>query len=603
MRELMRRYPPLAVIIAALLLAVFALPSALNLPQANPGQTVEYAPVPGDNGQAPPGGNLAGLSLGSGSDANGGLGTSGSGPGTGPPPPPPPSQAPVASVKQCIGTPPRQTEDPLSPPCVASFNGDNGGATYKGVTGNEVRVLFYSDVFQYNGCNTNTPTPGSYYDLALPPDPSENTCLSPILRTWQREFNTRYQTYNRRVHFFLYFSPATTAPVTPEQRRADAQDNINHVRPFAIIPLVNFLAGGNVDAYDTAVLGAGVLVFTKQPFEPSSLFSTYAPLLWGFPPSLEEQAKTFTSYVCTKVLNQPTSFGGGTVAPGQARTYGLIKTTDSSNALLQKFQDYVAQGVQACGVKFDATASYPVDGYAAYASSNPTYTSYGPQDMAVFKQKNITTVIWPGGYETNFSHAAAKLGYLPEWVVAGDGENESWGGGNYQDPTAWAHAVAVTPVARITSLGVPQACAQAFQEADPNPTDYNNWIGYACYSYPDIRQLFNAIQVAGPHLTPAAVDQGYHAIPPYMSHDPEQPACYYEPGDYTCIKDAQAVYWDNTGTTGGNPGCYRMMQGGARYTAGHWPSGNVTKQENPSDPCNQYFGGALFGTDARIPGQ
>ena len=34
----------------------------------------------------------------------------------------------VARVRACVGSPPRQTEDPQSPPCVPYFNGPNGGA-------------------------------------------------------------------------------------------------------------------------------------------------------------------------------------------------------------------------------------------------------------------------------------------------------------------------------------------------------------------------------------------------------------------------------------------------------------------------------------------
>src|SRR5581483_5682288 len=115
----MRRYPPLAASVVALALAVFALPSALNLPQANPGQTLEYAPVPGssNSGQS---GNFAGLGLGQGGQAQGG-GLA--------PPPAPAGTGSQPSGKQCVGNPPRQTEDPLSPPCVAFYSGNNGGAT------------------------------------------------------------------------------------------------------------------------------------------------------------------------------------------------------------------------------------------------------------------------------------------------------------------------------------------------------------------------------------------------------------------------------------------------------------------------------------------
>jgi hypothetical protein len=54
------------------------------------------------------------------------------------------TQPPVdtARVRQCFGDPPRQTEDPQSPPCVPYFDGDNGAVTSKGVDANEIRVEF-----------------------------------------------------------------------------------------------------------------------------------------------------------------------------------------------------------------------------------------------------------------------------------------------------------------------------------------------------------------------------------------------------------------------------------------------------------------------------
>ena len=54
------RYPPLAVIILALVLAIFALPSALNLPLPNPSQLTEYATVRGQASNSQSSGNFAG---------------------------------------------------------------------------------------------------------------------------------------------------------------------------------------------------------------------------------------------------------------------------------------------------------------------------------------------------------------------------------------------------------------------------------------------------------------------------------------------------------------------------------------------------------------
>src|SRR5687767_1100554 len=85
-------------------------------------------------------------------------------------PPADPAIAPetidVPRVYRCVGDPPRQIEDPQSPPCVPFWSGDNGGATYKGVTRDEVRIAapwlyspaldrFFNARFQFYGRRLN----------------------------------------------------------------------------------------------------------------------------------------------------------------------------------------------------------------------------------------------------------------------------------------------------------------------------------------------------------------------------------------------------------------------------------------------------------------
>src|SRR2546427_7521610 len=120
-----KRYPPLVALVVALFLAIAVLPSALNLPQTSPSTTLEYAPVPpADQDNAPPGGNLSSLGLASSGTLGAGIAGGdaaalniGRAAGAGKNP----------STKRCVGKPPRQTEDPMAPPCVAFFSGDNGG--------------------------------------------------------------------------------------------------------------------------------------------------------------------------------------------------------------------------------------------------------------------------------------------------------------------------------------------------------------------------------------------------------------------------------------------------------------------------------------------
>lgn len=60
-----RNYPPLVLACLVMLVLLAAMPSALNLPQTSPTETLEYAPVPpeDENQVNPPTGNFASLGL------------------------------------------------------------------------------------------------------------------------------------------------------------------------------------------------------------------------------------------------------------------------------------------------------------------------------------------------------------------------------------------------------------------------------------------------------------------------------------------------------------------------------------------------------------
>ena len=115
------------------------------------------------------------------------------------------------------------------------------------------------------------------------------------------------------------------------------------------------------------------------------------------------------------------------------------------------------------------------------------------------------------------------------------------------------------------------------------------------------------MQVAGPHLGPTNLDKGFHAIPQRRSGDPEVPACYYDPGDYTCVKDAEAEIWSAADRPPGNdasgapaaPGCWQPIKGtdqepyGARFED-VWPPGNIDAQLTGEEPCNGYSASVRF---------
>lgn len=570
-REAARRYPPLVLLSIGVLLTATVLPSALNLPLPNPSQTLEYAPVPSDEEGAPPGGSLSSLGLGSGRGlGQGGIGDMAdeiSGPtGRGARP----------SVKRCIGNPPRQTEDPLAPPCSAFFEGNNFGATYQGVTKDEVRILSYSDAFS-RPCD-------SFLDLS---DPSgEKGSDIDYRRAYMRYFNDRFQTYNRYVRVIIHWG----CGATPEGRKADAQTGWSVVRPFAVFP---WAVRENTDSYLEATAARGVISFISPSSGRNKIkafFNRYPRMLYSYGPTIEHQADLYASYVCTKVVPYRVSFSGNAIDDDQPRRLGQLYADDPNVPEFRVISELVADKIKRCGGEIVLTRKVPWFNTANESVNNRSAspTQNAAENMAAFKTSRVTTILWTGLTDILHSRAAAGTDYRPELVVMGIGGMDSNEGGTLQEPSVWRQAWTVSQLTYMSLDRTQNACFRAAREADPAVTESNS--RYECdYSYPSMRQIFTGIQVAGPRLNPTTLDQGFHAIPRIASNDPGTPACFYDQGDYSCVKDAIAEWWDPSGPARGalnQPGCWRIPEGGKRFLLGTWPNENVDAKQKPDDLCN-----------------
>ncbi|HEX9766245.1 MAG TPA: hypothetical protein VGA36_05745, partial [Nitriliruptorales bacterium] len=474
------------------------------------------------------------------------------------------------------------------------FEGDNGGTTYPGVTTDEIRIVIPIDAA---GNAPDAQYEGQYFDLNEPEDDSDSL-YRPGLRALLRYFNDRFQTYNRTVHAWVYYNTAAdNGSRSPETRRADATANVQERDPFAVLTS-GFLSGGEQD-YVQTVAQHDVLSFgsSKGP-ALSDIFERFPGLIWSYTPTVETVADRFSAFVCRRVLPYPVSVTGNEEDRGQQRILGLLSTTDPGYPNLQRLAALTRERVEACGGTFAETGTFPqADRFWQYGGDDPA-ALYATRNVAQFEAAGVTTVIWPGGFETDQSRAAQQAGYLPEWIVAGDGLTDSAIPAHQQGQQAWAHATVVTYNARQDSAPDPSTreyehdpnfrCPQAILEGNPNASSTH--IANTCNTsaYEDLRQLFTGIQVAGPRLTLETLDRGFHAIPAIESTSPYQPACFYLPGDYTCVKDAMVQWWwPGNGQEGyANDGCYRMVDGGRRRLT--WDAQNIDARRGPSDPCNRF---------------
>jgi hypothetical protein len=581
--EQVRRFGPLTFLLVAAAIAFLVLPSTLTLPNPSPSAQEEIAPVPPTRAKInPPVSNFT--SLNSGTTGNG-LGTGGGVLPTLPPVklPPGASHTP-ADEFACVGG--RQTEDFLSPTCVPFFIGENGGATYQGVTATEVRVIMYFSPFGTLNTSQGTSTPpyNKIIDVDKPPSSNEHPAIH-SMRAWQKFFNKRYASYHRKVHVFVQFGSYDSRNVqTAGSQAQDAALAYNKYHPFAV---VNYSSFGNGNFYNTYMAEHGVLNFGSVAGRSASVYKHANGKQWGFKPPIEYSAAQYANFVCNSIVNKPVSDAAGTVAAqvGKPRKFGFLYTTDPA------FEGMTDQALlsmelikKQCGISY-ITKTYD---HNSYSVDNERTPDYAVQIALDFQTAGVTTILWPAGYEDKISAAMNPLNYYPEFVLGDDDQHASNNGESFQNQKVWAHAWIVTsqvydppPNKRI--------CAIEYRTVDPGApsSDVQN---FACDYYNDLRQLWTGIQVAGPVLTPQTLDQGFHAIPIVESTDPRLPTCFYLPNDYTCVKDSTIEHWDGAAQSEGsrNPGCWRMVRDGKRYLPGKFPKTNLMQMKNPKDTCNNF---------------
>ena len=589
--EQARRFGPMSGLFVAAAIAFIVLPSTLTLPNPSPTSQEEIAPVPPTASKInPPVSNFT--SLNSGNQGNG-LGEGGGGGGEPPqtslPPltlPPGLGQTPNAQYECVAG---RQTEDPLSPTCVPFYMGDNGGATYQGVTAKEVRIVMYYDANSTINTSQGTSNPpyNTIVDLDKPPTPREHPTVSSN-RAWQKFFNKRFAAYNRKVHMFVQFGSFDSGGGnTPGTQAQDAAVAYSKVKPFAII---NYAGFGNGVYYNNYMAEHGVLIFGTAEGRSDEFYKQYAGQQWGYKPTLEYSAAQYANAICSSVNKRKASGMGagtlGTARNGQPRKFGFLYTRDKAwpgtTQLALVARDLMEKQ---CGVVMAITQTYDTNSYSVDNGSTPDYAV----NIAVaFQNEGVTTVLWPAGYETKIGQAMNEIRYYPEIIVGDDDLQASLNGTHFQDQVAWSQAWIVSSQTYDPPAN-DRICVQEYRSVDQDApaSDVNS---FACDYYNDLRQLFTGIQVAGPTLTPQSIDQGFHAIPIVESTNPQVPTCYYLPGDYTCVKDSVIMHWDSTATppSSNQPGCWRMVGNGQRFLPGKFPKVDMISLKKPNNVCNNF---------------
>jgi hypothetical protein len=442
----------------------------------------------------------------------------------------------------------------FAPECYAPFNGDNGGSTWQGVTGDSIKVVLYQ-----------APDEDAILD-AISGAVTDDT-PDEVSATYQQLvpfFNEYYETYGRTVELVIYEASGTA--IDEVAARAAAAEIAEDIKPFAVW-------GGPAitTAFNDELAARGILSFGGGGSGPE-YFEERDPYLLGITMSSWQFRSHLVEFIDKQLVGRPARHAGDPALASEDRTFGLVYLDNGPSAAASAEQ--LKTGIEEAGGTLAVTATYrnPLD-----------VSAEAPGVIARLKDAGVTTVMLVGDplSPATFTRVATDQGYFPEWLVAGSPLADTTVFARTYDQQQWRHAFGLsTLVARSDpQMSNGRRLFRWYNCENPPASDTIELI------YPNPAVFFSALQGVGPNLTPENFRQAlFNANPtprgitnPSLSWGTPAKGRWPQ-ADYQGVDDVTMVFWDaeatgpdENGRVGS--GMYAYVDGGKRYLSGEWPEG------------------------------
>jgi hypothetical protein len=422
-----------------------------------------------------------------------------------------------------------------APPCVAAFHGNNGGATAPGVTGSTITLTFAEPS---SSTMALVDTFAGYADIDVPEYVSD-------METYINYFNTQFELYGRKVVLKPFTAQGDFLLEDDGQdlsgAEADAQTAAS-IPAFADVTFPLLAAAPYLEdlAEDHVISTAGL-------GEPDQWFAQYAPYAYSEVPTGSAAAYGFAHMICARMAGMPAIFSPQYSTT--TRKFGLI--TPETPQYEEVAQDILKTAASTCGTQFPVWEQYTL-------GSLQTYESQAVSIVAKMKSEGITTVVCGCDpiFPIELSQAAAQQDYDPEWVTIGweDPITQEY------DQPEWAHAISEegqTPPPRSLNA------YKIFERASGGRPPAEQYFYVAYYT---LLMVFDALQLAGPDLTPQTFQRGWFSLP----RTPAGEAGIWQGGpDAYSLNDVttQLGWWDPNATSyaDGKAGAWEDCGNGRYY--------------------------------------
>ncbi len=463
-----------------------------------------------------------------------------------------------------------------APPCVPAFSGDNGGATYKGVSGDKIKVVYFI-------AEESPATSAALTAAGAQNQPPERAAT---MKDYVDLFNKHYETYGRQVE--LIIREGSGATEDDNAARADALKIATEDKAFAVI------GAPTSNKFVETLAAEGVLCICTVS-QPQELYERLAPYV-GYT-SLMSSTQGYiqrAEYIGKRLQGRKAVHAGtrdGLPMNTEDRKFGLLWYETPDNAYRSGAVFFEKELKAKYGVTLAESRSFPSDYAQVQERARPL--------IQAMKQAGVTSIIFAGDpiSPALFTREATNQRYFPEWIVTGSALTDTSIFARTFDQLQWDKAFGVS----FLTARSPQTAAAAYKthvwHHGRTPTADNQYA----VIYPGPLTLFTGIHLAGPNLTVQSWQNGLFSYPPTgQGRVTSTTVSFGKHGiwpftDYTSFDDVTEIWWDPSASGEdevGNfgAGLYRYVDGGKRYLPGQHPTsdpkafkkdGSVTIYDKP----------------------
>jgi hypothetical protein len=474
----------------------------------------------------------------------------------------------VSGIACSPGTP--QFPSPYAPPCLPKFSGDNGGATYNGVTATQ--ILLANRVFPTTANSEATAAAAKQAGAALP------QVTDQIEQTFLNYFNKVYELYGRQV---VLKNVTATSNSTLEllnqgqaQACADADTMANQLHAFGDAGIAVNLVGSGSGPFSQCAAQRKLVEFSGDAYYDETTYQQLNPYVWNIAQDCERISTQGAEVGAKLLVGKPAIYAGDAALKSKVRKFGTyVPNVPAYQHCGTLYTDLLTNQYHVPADQVNTVFKYGLD--------ISTFQQSAQQAIIQFKAQGVTTVVLScDPYSAAvLTKAAAAQNYHPEWYINGAATNDlDMVGQSYDQGEVTGHLFGLSELSPSKEVTGPDSLAgKLYQQLTGHPippgTDGN---------YGPLVSIFNSLQAAGPDLTPDNLARGLHAVPALGAPDFQYGSWNYaigpsgQPGsgDHTAVADARLVYWDGKATSPVNQkqGTYVEVFPGKRFANGTWPA-------------------------------